>query len=455
MSGKPFPARSGKVLSWAAGAAILATTWSMNFLSAQTSPAPNPATIVEPAAHVGNPDTNSAASSSSEGTIQQTSCSSCSSGLLGAPYGASGGCSSCGGGGCPSCCYPGRRPCDCCWDAHTCVGKCLAGLYECICCPDPCYEPHWLAIADSAFFVDAARPVTQTRLRWDSAWNLTHPDRAEFFQARARTTPNQVGPGGPLARPGVGRGPAFVGNNIDYDDLVFVAEAATCDFGFGMFIEMLYRDLDPETAPSSPAPAVPSSGFGDMNIGTKSMLIDCELTQFTFQFKTFLPTGNAGQGLGVGHVSLEPSFLNTLKLCDGCKPCYLQSQWSYWIPIAGDRLYQGNIFHEHYSVNKVLCQPCSGIRLIGTCELNHWQILGGNFTSPDFVIGGAPVALSAAHTGFVSMGPGLRLFICDRIDFGVGTAFALTGTHWAEELIRAEFRWRFGSAAGPGGGGGK
>jgi hypothetical protein len=43
----------------------------------------------------------------------------------------------------------------------------------------------------------------------------------------------------------------------------------------------------------------------------------------------------------------------------------------------------------------------------------------------------------------VSAGPGLRLFICDKIDLGVGSAFAFTGTHWAEELIRAEFRWRF------------
>jgi len=43
----------------------------------------------------------------------------------------------------------------------------------------------------------------------------------------------------------------------------------------------------------------------------------------------------------------------------------------------------------------------------------------------------------------VSAGPGIRMFICDTIDLGVGTQFALTGTHWDEELVRAEFRWRF------------
>ena len=37
------------------------------------------------------------------------------------------------------------------------------GLYEALCCPDPCYEPRWLAVADAAFTCEAARPVTQQR----------------------------------------------------------------------------------------------------------------------------------------------------------------------------------------------------------------------------------------------------------------------------------------------------
>jgi hypothetical protein len=42
-----------------------------------------------------------------------------------------------------------------------------------------------------------------------------------------------------------------------------------------------------------------------------------------------------------------------------------------------------------------------------------------------------------------SAGPGIRFVVCDKIDLGVGSAFSLTGDHWAEELVRAEFRWRF------------
>jgi hypothetical protein len=40
-------------------------------------------------------------------------------------------------------------------------------------------------------------------------------------------------------------------------------------------------------------------------------------------------------------------------------------------------------------------------------------------------------------------GPGLRFFVCDKSDIGVGTQFVVTQDHWADELVRAEFRWRF------------
>src|SRR5262245_60252437 len=78
------------------------------------------------------------------------------------------GCSSCGGGwvgdgsqfnnltGC-NLCVPGRtRECmGCC--ATGPIGRFFCGLYEGVCCPDPCYEPRWIAAANAAFFVDSPR----------------------------------------------------------------------------------------------------------------------------------------------------------------------------------------------------------------------------------------------------------------------------------------------------------
>lgn len=464
MNGMPFRKRGGRFQWWVAGAVFLTAAWSPDVVRSQSSE-PSKLAISEPATPPGQPPAAPATTDSgvvraggptaSEGGIQQTSCSSCGAGLLGTPEPANL-CVGCGG---HSPCVPGRRPCDCCCDEHGGACKCFfCGLYHCMCCPDPCYEPRWLAVADAAFFQDAARPVTQMRLRWDTAWGLKDPDRAEFFWARDKTNPNQLEPGGPCARHGFGKGPACIASQVDYEDLSLYMEAAAG--AAGLFIEMPYRHIDPTTAPASavikgmpdpatgmtgPAVCCPEAGFADMNIGTKAMLLDCELIQITFQFKTYIPTGNFTKGLGTGHVSLEPSLIFGIKLSP---TAHLQIQQAYWIPIGGDPLYQANVYHGHIALNKILWCPCRDFKIVGTMELNGWQIFGGAFTDPDLVLANpmngtlSPVSHSAS-TVMLNTGPGVRMVICDRIDLGVGSAFAITGSRWAAETVRVEFRWRF------------
>lgn len=433
MSGKPLPARGAKFLSWAAGAAILVFSGAQGW--AQTTPAP----VATPAAAVsGGIETGAASDKTAEGGgyLVQTGCSSCGGGGLAAPS-YDGGCAGCGGGGCRSCCYAGRQPCDCCWDGTTKLGRCCATIYECLCCPDPCYEPVWLPVANMAFFQDHARPITHMRLRYDGAFGLSNPDRGEFYQARARTTPNQVSATGGAAG-GPGKGPAFIGSHFNFNDVTMYNEAAVG--GFGMFVEFLYRNVEATPSPIDPIGATGNaSGFGDMNLGTKSLLVDSELFQFTFQFKTFLPMGNFLRGLGTGHVSLEPAFLSSLKCTN---TCYMQMEWALWIPVGGDNFYQSNVFHQHYSINKILCEKCKGCQVVGSFEVNHWAICNGAYTNPDFLVGGNPTALSA-DSSIVSVGPGIRIFLCDKYDIGVGSAFAVTNPHWGAQQARAEFRWRF------------
>src|SRR5262249_8547616 len=125
------------------------------------------------------PSTPALPDETGDGSVVPASCSSCGGGVLGLTADAPGFCASCGNHGC---CVPGQKPCfPCC--ADTCIGRFLCGLYECICCPDPCYDPKWNPVADAAFFVEAARPVTNTRLRWNSGIHMDFPDRNEFFSA--------------------------------------------------------------------------------------------------------------------------------------------------------------------------------------------------------------------------------------------------------------------------------
>lgn len=348
--------------------------------------------------------------------VLQASCVNCNSGGSLSPYGNggnSGGCSSCGAGAAG--CYPGRDNCPPCERCNHCDNF-FCRFYDCICCPDPCYEPKWTPIADAAFYVDAARPQTQTRFRFDPGVGMILPDRAEYFWARADG--NGSGPKPPNGARGELR--------LGYMDTSLYTEAATGRVG--AFFEMSYRSLDPDYAPHA-------AGFGDMQVGAKTLLLDCELLQLSMQFRTYLPVGSAGKGLGTGHVSLEPSLLLGLRVSDDS---HIQAQISEWIPIGGDPNYSGAIFHYHFSWNNVLYRFHPQVPLISTLEFNGWSFQDGSYTDP-----GIGAFQKAGDSSYFSAGPGLRLFVCDKLDFGTGISFALTDQHWATTLYRCELRLRF------------
>lgn len=316
-----------------------------------------------------------------------------------------GGCGPYGG------CVSGRSPCHSC-TAKTRIGRFTCAMYHSLCCPDPCYDPVWVGVKNAAFFVDSARPNTHQRVRWDAGRNMIFPDRAEFFWAQADG--GGLGPSAPQLR------------RLDYNDLSLYTETAG-GTSFAFFVEMPYREVRPDgTTPHA-------AGFADMNLGTKSVMFDTELLQVTFQFRTFIPQANSSKGLGTGHVSLEPSLLVGLNLGPNT---FLQGQLSEWIPISADD-YAGSILHHHLSFNQVLYRALPDVPLIGTLEYNGWSFQSGYYTDPD--LGMQP----ASGYTYVSAGPGLRLVVCDKVDFGMGVAFALTSDHFAKYLYRSEFRWRF------------
>lgn len=310
---------------------------------------------------------------------------------------------SCGSGGCCADCQSASR-----W------GRFTRSLYRGICCPDPCYQPVWRPRADAAFFTSAARPQSQQRFRWDHADNLTRPDRAEYFWARGDG--NGLGPSatGPVAY-----------NALDYDELRHYTEVA--HGAFGASFEYSYRAIDTEGAHFA--------GFGDMTIGTKSLMFDTELIQVAFKFDTHVPQGASREGLGTGHVSLEPGLIFGLNLSDAS---YLQAEVSEWIPLGGDDQYAGAIFKYNASYNHVLAylHPC--VPLIGTAEISGWRFQDGAFTAP-----GTATTLSANGDTYLHASGGVRIFFCDKADFGVAYSSGVTSNHWAESLIRTELRFRF------------
>ncbi len=328
------------------------------------------------------------------------------------------GCASCGlsafgGGGCSSCsgdsCVAGRKPCDlgCLAGSDSVFGRFFGGLCEQICCPDHCYEPSWIPAANAAFGQDSPRPVTQTRIRWDAGFNYNFPDSAEFFWAQEK----MKGPMNPSAA-------------LNYGSLSLYQEVAAK--GFSAFVEIPYLSVNPEGNSSS-------AGFGDMNVGVKTVVLDRDLILVTTQFRTFIPIGNPTTGLGTGHVSLEPALLAALKLT--CST-YLQMEIADWIPIGGDPGFAGSVFHYHVSLNQNLCHVGECFNMVGTLEFNGYSFRG-QYTD----VTGTPQNLSGSN--FYSAGPGVRMQFCDRCDFGVGMAFGFGDRHGPDQLYRTELRIRY------------
>jgi hypothetical protein len=400
---------------------------------------PPPASVRQsrpaPSAEASRQDVTKAHEDTTDPELVQVACKGCGGGLLGQPhhnYRPPSDPCGCGGN-----CVPGREPCPWHPECETCIGRIAAGVYDCICCPDPCYEPRWIGAATASFFADSARPVTETRLRADWGTNLNFPDRAEYFMARENAT-TALSTGGPCARPSTPKGLSFAERRTDYRDFRYYQEVASGKFS--AFVETPYRRVNNEIGPCD------YSGFADLEAGTKSLLLDCEILQLALQMRTFVPVGVPGKGLGTGHVSIEPSLLWSLHIAP---ETYLQAQTAYWIPINGDQVYAGDMFHYHVSLNQVLCRPYADLELIGTFEISGWAFLDGAYTDPDH---GAPdpanpqvmvPTTQSARGHLFSAGGGIRLVFCSRLDVGFGSSFAITDDHLAEQLYRLEIRWRY------------
>ena len=293
----------------------------------------------------------------------------------------------------------------------------VGALYDVLCTPDPCYQPKWIALADTAFFTDSARPVSQTRLRWEYSQMGAYMDRGEYYWARSDGNGKGVRPVNAIGIP-----------RLDAHELQQYTETATGG-RFSAFVATPYRSLNMQFAdPSS------SAGFGDITIGTKGVLFDTELLLLTLQFKTVLPVGQPAKGLGNGHVSLEPSLLFGVRISP---ESYLQGQVAEWIPIGGDPTYSGAMLHYHLAYNHTIWRPIPQAQLVGTLELHGYAFQDGGFTDP--ATGFRP----ASSTHYLQAGPGARWFFCDQYDFGVGSSFGITGSNSFGSQFRFEFRVRF------------
>jgi hypothetical protein len=334
------------------------------------------------------------------------------------------GCLTCGGPGC----VPGQKPCDPpCDEPHTAIGAICRSLYDCLCCPDPCYQPTWVPAANASFFADYARPRTVTRLRYDNLESMTRPDRNQFFLNSVNPTHNNA---------------RRVASNRLFARLqqFTVYQEAAGERG-SFFVEYPYRQVNSSWEPTQ-------AGFGDVNFGIKSLLFDCEMLQVSFQLRTFMPSGNFTKNLGTGQFALDPSILTSLKLTP---TTYFQGQFGNWIPLGGPSSIKlssgdnmaGGVFYWLMSLNQVLWYFRPDSPLIATLEMDGWSFENGGYTSAIRSGGTAHRVPDGGGVSYFNIGPGFRQSVCNRLDFGCAITWATNTEHWAQPWFRFEARFLF------------
>jgi hypothetical protein len=272
-------------------------------------------------------------------------------------------------------------------------------------------------------YIDSAIPGNVLRLRVDAAYGDNEPSRGAFFYARSPSAPGNR-----------------VETNVDYQEIAAYGEYAL-DRTFSLFAEVPFRFLNPTVDANA-------KGLGDSNFGFRwAFLYEKDLVA-TFQFRTYVPTGNGDLGLGTSHVSLEPALLGYYRLADRWS---VEGEFRVFVPVGDSPTVNGSVnggaanFYSdvirygigvHYDLFKT-----PGLVISPVTEVVGWTFLNGKQTVPFPDGNGADI--SAAGDTIVNVKVGARFKIPDVGDVYVGYGRALTGDVLYKDIIRAEVRFLF------------
>jgi hypothetical protein len=284
---------------------------------------------------------------------------------------------------------------------------------------------------DAAGYIDDAIPQTRFRLRFDAAYNDNRPDRAEFFYGKCGCFKIAgVDPRAP--------GPPLTESRVDYQELSSYLEYAVGQ-RFSGFVEIPVRFINPEQNANF-------TGLGDINFGAKLAMISQQDTVLTFQFRTYVPSGDAFKGLGNDHVSLEPALLLYQRLGDRLA---LQGEFRDWIPIDGTD-FAGNVIRYGVGLDYLVFNR-PNFRVILVPELVGWTVLGGKEAAVANAEAGILQVQDASGDTIVNAKFGVRIGfgaleergLLSSSDLYVGYGRALTGDVWYKDILRVEYRLHF------------
>jgi len=294
-------------------------------------------------------------------------------------------------------------------------------------------------------YVDDAIVGSQVRIRFDAGFHDNAPDRAEFFYAQ------YAGLNGP--------GPNSVVADLNFQQLYLRAEYAQTN-RISFFTEVPVRWLQPQLIVANLNPGATltnEAGLSDVAAGFKLAALASPHQYLTFQFQSYFPSGNASNGLGTHHYSVEPALLYYQRFSDKLA---VEAQVGDSHPIGGSSCrnpcestnvtgpgtqgFAGDVFF--YGVGpSYLVYRGEHLQIAPVIELVGWRVLGGLQT--DCLFGSLNCsdqeAVSAAGTNIVNLKAGARAMVGNHSSFYIGYGHQLTHAFWYKEIVRAEYRYSF------------
>jgi len=285
-------------------------------------------------------------------------------------------------------------------------------------------------------YIDNAIVRTRVQVRIDSATLSNEPDRAEFFYAKCGCFANPalagiLGPAFDPTAPGPGDLPEA---DVNYQDLETTFEYAFLKNRVSFLAEIPLRRVELGDNNAT------FSGLADIRLGAKVALLASDGRHFTFQLKSYIPTGDARKGLSIDHTSWEPGLLYYKRFA---RRFAFESELRYFIPTSGSSAvglsdddsaeFSGDVVRLGVALGYDFTLR-SGRTITPVGEVVGWRVLGG-FKTP------TQGEVDAEDDNIVNLKLGLRIGFDRKSSLYAGYGTALTDDWWYEDIFRLEYRY--------------
>jgi hypothetical protein len=283
-------------------------------------------------------------------------------------------------------------------------------------------------------YIDDAIVGSAFRTRYDSAWDMDSPDRAELFYGKCGCYRSGIPALDPSAP---GPGPGVVAS-LNSRELSVITEKG--GQRVSVFMELPFRWIDPTTFVAGTGSFSSQSGLGDIRVGTKVAIASTNSLNITAMVRGSIPTGDSTKGLGTDHGTVEPAVLvrQTLGSRIQIEGMFGDTHptGSSKGPEPGDGDFAGDILY--YGIGPSFdVVSTRNTHFAPVVELVGWHVLSGFQTSTV----ASPTGFSdASGLNIVDLKVGARLATANGSSFYVGYGWALTGNVWNDHALRLEYR---------------